>query len=32
MGDLVDKNKTADTVEGWLTAEDILNRIDKKGV
>lgn len=30
MGNLVDK--TADRVEGWLTAEDILNRIDEKGV
>ena len=32
MGDLVDKTKTGDTVEGWLTAEEILNRIDEKGV
>lgn len=32
MGDLVDETKTMDTVEGWLTAEDILNRIDEKGV
>lgn len=32
MGDLVDETKTGDTVEGWLTAEDILNRIDEKGV
>ena len=32
MGDIVDEAITEDTVEGWLTAEDILNRIDKKGV
>ena len=32
MGDLVDKTKTMDTVEGFLTAEEILNRIDEKGV
>ena len=32
MGELVDKTKTMDTVEGCLTAEEILNRIDKKGV
>jgi hypothetical protein len=30
MGDLVDETKTGDTVEGWLTAEEILNRIDAK--
>ena len=32
MGDLVDKTKTGDTVEGYLTAEDILNRIDERGI
>ena len=30
MGNLVDEVKTMDTVEGWLTAEDVLNRIDAK--
>lgn len=30
MGDLVDKTKTTDTFEGWLTAEEILKRIDNK--
>ena len=32
MGNLVDKTKTMDTVEGWLTAEDIFNRIDERGI
>jgi len=30
MGDLVDKTKTDDDVEGWLTAEEILKRVDKE--
>lgn len=30
MGDLVDKTKTDDSVEGWLTAEEILERVDKE--
>ena len=30
MGDLVDKTKTDDDVEGWLTAEEILERVDKE--
>ena len=32
MGDLVDRTITGDAVEGFLTAEEILNRIDEKGV
>ena len=32
MGDLVDRTITGDSVEGWLTAEEILDRIDEKGV
>lgn len=28
MGVLVDEAKTNDTVEGWLTADEILKRID----
>ena len=32
MGNLVDETKTEDTVEGYLTAEDILNRIDERGI
>lgn len=28
MGILVDEAKTNDTVEGWLTADEILKRID----
>lgn len=30
MGDIVDEKTIGDTVEGWLTAEDIIRRIDKK--
>lgn len=30
MGDLVDEIFTGDTVEGWLSAEEILTRIDAK--
>jgi hypothetical protein len=30
MGDLVDKTKTDDDVEGLLTAEEILERLDKE--
>lgn len=30
MGDLVDEIKTGDTVEGWLSADEILTRIDAK--
>lgn len=30
MGDLVDKTMTDDSVEGWLTAEEILERVDKE--
>ena len=31
MGEaLVDSEQVGDTVEGWLTAEEILNRIDKE--
>lgn len=30
MGKLVDRTKTDDSVEGWLTAEEILERVDKE--
>lgn len=30
MGILVDETKTNDTVEGWLTADEILKRIDER--
>lgn len=32
MGDIVNKKEVGDSVEGWLTAEDVINRIEKMGM
>lgn len=31
MGSIVDEEKVGDEVEGWLTAEDVIERIERKG-
>ena len=28
MGNIVDKKKVGDRVEGWLTAQDVIDRIE----
>ena len=30
MGSIVDKKRVGDEVEGWLTAEDVIERIERK--